>query len=160
MNHTANQNKSKNEAAYKRWVQSFTPLQIKQANHARDLLRQEAKKNGKKTIYAHIKDDRLVKMPQNQYSLFLKDRYDSGDMKGMTIVEAGKLVAREWKDVSPAEKRVSNQPVRAFDTMLMLKQAYTERHAIDHNRYVTEYKTVYGIDSPSVANGAPAAATA
>ncbi len=115
MNHIGNQNKAKNETAYKRWVQSFTPLQIKQANHARDLLKQEAKKNGKKTTYPHIKDDRLVKMPQNQYSMFLKDRFDSGDMKGMRIAEAGKLVAREWKDISPAEKRVScNLPVQAI----------------------------------------------
>jgi hypothetical protein len=106
LNHTASQNKAKNVAAQKKWVQSFEPLRIKQANHARDLLRQEAKKAGKKTLYTHIKDDRLVKMPATQYSLFLKDRYDSGDMKGMTVNEASKLIAREWKDLNAAEKKV------------------------------------------------------
>ncbi|RMZ88256.1 hypothetical protein DV736_g4511, partial [Chaetothyriales sp. CBS 134916] len=132
LNHTANENKGQNEAAYKEWVQSHTPLQIKQANHARDLLRQDGKKNGKKASYPHIKDERLVKLPHNQFSLFLKDRFESGDLKGLSIAEAGRAVAREWKDLSPAEKR-----------------AYNERFAADRSRYQEEYKTVYGIDPPS-----------
>jgi hypothetical protein len=107
LNHTANQNRAKNDSAYKKWVQSFTPLQIREANHARDLLKQEAKKSGSKKNYTHIKDDRQVKLPVNNYASFLQDRFNSGDMKGMTISEAGKLVAREWKELNPAEKRVS-----------------------------------------------------
>ncbi|RMZ80453.1 hypothetical protein DV737_g2974, partial [Chaetothyriales sp. CBS 132003] len=141
LNRTAGENKGRNEAAYKEWVQSYTPLQIKQANHARDLLRQEAKKNGKKTAYAHIKDERLVKQPLNQFSLFMKDRFGSGDLKGLSLVEAGRAVAREWKDLAPAEK-----------------SAYNERFAADRSRYQEEYKTVYGIDSPSV-NGSSASAS-
>lgn len=107
-NHTANTNRAKNETAHKNWVQSFTPLQIKEANNARDQLKREAKKNGDKhpRKYAHIKDDRLVKLPVNPYALFLQDRVASGDMNGMKIGEVGKLVAREFKDLDAAQRKV------------------------------------------------------
>lgn len=109
LNHTANENRRKNDIAHKSWVEKHSPLEIKQANLARNQLRRHAKKVGSKRTYPHIKDDRLVKAPANQYSLFLKDRYDSGDMKGMTIAEVGKLVGREWKSLSASEKKVSLQ---------------------------------------------------
>ncbi|RMZ79117.1 hypothetical protein DV738_g3455, partial [Chaetothyriales sp. CBS 135597] len=133
LNRIAGENKAQNEAAYKEWVQSHTPLQIKQANHARDLLRQEARKLNKKTSFPRIKDERLPKLPQNQFSLFLQERFQSGDLKGQSIAEAGKRVAQEWKDLSPTEKK-----------------AYDERFAADRIRYQDEYKRVYGIDPPSV----------
>ena len=103
MNRIANENKAKNEAALKRWVQSFTPLQIKEANNARDQLKREAKKNSSKRQFrhkfSHIKDDRLVKQPANTYAMFVQDRYASGDMNGMKIGEIGKLVGREFKEI-------------------------------------------------------------
>ena len=82
-------------------------MQIKAANHARDQLRRQAKKTGVKSRYFHIQDDRLVKQPSNAYSLFLKDRFDSGDMKGMALAEISKLIAREWKGLNTSEKKVS-----------------------------------------------------
>jgi hypothetical protein len=39
--------------------------------------------------------------------MFLQDRVASGDMNGMKIPEIGKLVAREFKDMSAAQKKVS-----------------------------------------------------
>ena len=86
-------------------------MQIKEANHARDQLRKQAKKSGSKKTYFHIKDDRLVKQPANAYSLFLKDRFESGDMKGMELAETSKLVAREWKGLNTSERKVSQATV-------------------------------------------------
>ena len=106
MNHTANENRAKNVAAYKRWLSTYTPKQVKEANNARNQLRKEAKAAGKKTTYPHIKDDRLVKQPRNAYSYFLSARVASGDMKNMKITEIGGLVAREWKALNGPEKKV------------------------------------------------------
>ena len=83
-------------------------MQIKEANSARLSLRREAKATGKKAQFNHIKDDRLVKQPINSYAFFLKDRIASGDMTAMQIGEVGKLVAREWKGLSAADKKVSD----------------------------------------------------
>ncbi|EXJ85975.1 hypothetical protein A1O1_06344 [Capronia coronata CBS 617.96] len=130
-NHQANLNKEKNIEAYKRWVQSFTPLEIKKANNARKLLAKKAKAAGKKTKFLSIKDDRSVKAPQNAYSFFFTDRHKSGDLKGMSVGESGKLVGKEWKSLSPSEKK-----------------PYEDKAAADAARYEEEYKTVYGVDSP------------
>ena len=82
-------------------------MQIKEANSARLSLRREAKATGKKAQFNHIKDDRLVKQPINSYAFFLKDRIASGDMRAMQIGEIGKLVAREWKGLPAADRKVS-----------------------------------------------------
>ncbi|KAJ9606798.1 hypothetical protein H2200_008808 [Cladophialophora chaetospira] len=131
-NHEANQNKAKNEQAYKRWVQSHTPAEIKTANNARRLLTKKAKAAGKKTTYRAIKDDRHVHQPMTSYTYFSKARNDSGDLNGMSISERGKLVGQEWKALTAAEKKTFDDQAKA-----------------DKNRYLEEHKTVYGIDSPS-----------
>ncbi|EXJ85243.1 hypothetical protein A1O3_05918 [Capronia epimyces CBS 606.96] len=107
-NHQANLNKEKNIEAYKKWVQTFTPLEIKNANSARKQLAKKAKEAGKKTKFQSIKDDRTVKAPQNGYSFFFTDRHLSGDLKGLPVAESGKLVGREWKALSPSEKKASD----------------------------------------------------
>lgn len=91
---------------------SFTPLQIKDANNARDHLRRlqtkdGAPSNGRKKVYRHIQDERLVKRPVNPYAQFLKDRVASGDLNGMTVSEIGKLISREYKELGGAQKKVS-----------------------------------------------------
>ena len=109
-NHIANQNREANQAAYVKWVESHTPAQILAANHARQQLATQARKatNSKRHGFHYIKDDRLVTRPRNAYSYFLQERHSTGDYKGMTVVEAAKLIAREWKGLSDAQKKVSN----------------------------------------------------
>ncbi len=111
MNHIANENKAKNEVAYKKWLASYTPLQIKKANLARDQLKRQAKAAGKKAGFPHIQDERIVKRPGNAYAYFLQDRVASGDMRGMQVSEVGKLVGREWKELSLSGRKVG--PVNA-----------------------------------------------
>jgi hypothetical protein len=53
-----------------------------------------------------IQDDRRVKSMRNGYSFFFAERHSSGDLKGMTVAESGKLVGKEWKEMSASEKKV------------------------------------------------------
>ncbi|KIW12978.1 hypothetical protein PV08_08165 [Exophiala spinifera] len=138
-NHQANQNKQQNTIAYKNWVQSYTPLQIKQANNARHQLTKKAKAAGKKTKYPTIQDDRAVKAPRNAYTFFFTDRHLSGDMSGMSVGESGKLLGREWKNLSAAEKK-----------------PYNDKADADRARYVEECRSVYGVD-PVIRKRAPEA---
>jgi len=39
--------------------------------------------------------------------VFAKERYASGDLKGIPLGDNAKLVAREWAALSPSEKKVS-----------------------------------------------------
>lgn len=106
LNHEANVNAQKNAQAYKKWVQSHTPLEIKKANNARKQLTAQAKAAGHKTIYRQIQDDRTVKQPRNAYSYFFSDRHASGDLKGLSVGESGKLIGREWAQLSDNAKKV------------------------------------------------------
>lgn len=53
-----------------------------------------------------IKDDRLVTHVRSSYTFFNKDRHASGDFAHMTVAEASKLVAREWKALDASERKV------------------------------------------------------
>ncbi len=160
LNIVANENRAKNDAAYRRWLQSYTPLQIKEANNARDQLKRNAKAAGKPaTKLQHLKDDRLVKQPANPYAMFVQDRVASGDLRGMQVSEYGRLLGREFKEMSASEKKVSNTfKGDVFDRADYLRKAYQDRYAVGRNRYIEEFKTVYGFDSPSAK--APSAAAA
>ena len=109
MNHVANENKSKNEATYKKWLLQHTPAEIKAANVARNQLKKQAKKDGTKKRLRHIQDERLVKQARAPYTYFLADRFASGDMKNMKLTEIGTLIGREWKALSAEEKKVRHQ---------------------------------------------------
>ncbi|KUJ20616.1 uncharacterized protein LY89DRAFT_666276 [Mollisia scopiformis] len=126
LNHIANENKETNAVQYKQWVESHTPDQIRIANNARKLLK---KKYNKKHL-ATIVDSRQPKRPANARAMFVKDRYDSGDFKGIKFAEASKLVQSEWSALSPSERKV-----------------YEDSGKSNVNRYVQEYKTVYHRDS-------------
>ena len=112
-NHEANENKSKNELAYKTWVQSHSPVEIKKANNARRLLTKKAKAAGKKKIYRTIQDDRTVHHPLSSYTYFFKARNDSGDLNGMSVGERAKLVSQEWKTLAATEKKVCSRRLLA-----------------------------------------------
>jgi hypothetical protein len=84
-----------------------TPAEIKAANNARNQLKQQAKKEGRKKNFNHIQDERLVKQARSSYAYFLMDRFASGDMRNMKISEVGVLIGREWKALSAAQKQVT-----------------------------------------------------
>lgn len=109
LNHIANENKAKNEAAFKQWLSSYTPKQIKEANNARQALKRASKKAGGHKQFNHIQDSRLVKQPTSAYSYFLVERNASGDFSGMKIAEIGGLMGREWKALSASDKKVRDR---------------------------------------------------
>ena len=109
-NHTANQNKAANESAYLNWVEQHTPEQIRLANTARASLRRKMT-NGKKVKrsghgFSAIKDDRQVKRPTNAFFKFNNERQSSGDLKNIQIIDAAKLVKREWDAMSAGQRKV------------------------------------------------------
>ena len=88
---------------------SLSPSQIHEANNARMRLR----KMGKKSSYK-IKDPRLVKRPVTARNVFTKERHVSGDLKGIKLAEASKLIDKEWKELTAAQKKVSVSGFGAF----------------------------------------------
>jgi hypothetical protein len=110
LNHQANENQAKNLAAYKQWLAQYSPAEIKAANVARHRLASAAKKSGQKKSYPPLKDERIVKQARGSYAYFLSDRFASGDMKNMTFTEIGPLIAREWKALTAAGKKVASYP--------------------------------------------------
>lgn len=103
-NHVANQNKAANEIAYKQWVESHTPEQIRVANNARAQLRTKDPLHTWKSIH----DDRFPKRPGHPMMFFAKERYASGDLKGIALGDNARLVAREWAALSPSDKKVGD----------------------------------------------------
>lgn len=107
-NHLRQTQKEKDEADYKRFVESHSVDEIEAANKARARLRrhysgdqQQAKK------WQPIKDERAVKKPSSAYILFSRSRWASGDFKNITVAEGSKLVGQEWKALAQDEKKVS-----------------------------------------------------
>lgn len=82
---------------------------IRDANIARQQLLRDAKSRNVKNkgSYRPIRDDRAVKQNVPAYSFFTRDRFATGDFKGMAIAETGRLISREWKALSAAERKVS-----------------------------------------------------
>lgn len=111
LNHEANQNKLQNQAAYKAWVESYTPLQIHHANLARVKLLRTHKEAGQKSLvqYRPIKDERSVKGHRTAFAFFVKERLDSGDFKGMNVGEAFRLMSREFKELPSSESKVCRE---------------------------------------------------
>jgi hypothetical protein len=104
-NHVANENKLANEAAYRSWVESHTPDQIRAANAARASLKRKIGKKKTKE-FAPIEDPRIPKKPVNVLAAFTKERWASGDMKGISVADASKALTNEWKTLPAAEKKV------------------------------------------------------
>lgn len=115
-NHLANQQTEERRAEYKRWIESHTVAEIRAANNARIRLRKiwetKATSEGKapagssQRFTAKLHDERAAKLPVRAHSFFLQDRYASGDMKGLKLGDAVKLINNEWKALSASEKQV------------------------------------------------------
>ncbi|KAH8693237.1 hypothetical protein BGW36DRAFT_36740 [Talaromyces proteolyticus] len=125
----AAQNKQANERAYTAWVNSHTPLQIKEANYARKRLLALTEDRRYPVKLHQIKDERQVKRPLNTFILFSTERGESGDLKHMSIQEKGRHVKAEFENMSEEEK-----------------QKFVTRAQQDRERYIREYREVYGQD--------------
>ncbi|TVY13865.1 Non-histone chromosomal protein 6 [Lachnellula arida] len=134
LNQKASENKAINDIAFKKWVETHTPEQIRDANNARSALK---RKLGKHYAYPLITDSRIPKRALSPYMFFIKDRFASGDFKGISVVEASRLIAAEWKSL-PAGQR----------------KPFEARSEADTQRYYQEFKTVYHQDSTGVAKSA------
>ncbi|MCJ1475604.1 hypothetical protein MMC13_004267 [Lambiella insularis] len=141
-NHIAHQNKGANQQAYHAWIQSLTPDEIRKANNARNQLT----RLGVKGYSRNLKDERQVKRPVQAHSFFLKDRFNSGDMHGMALPDATRLITREWRELDQADK-----------------QKYYDSQAQSQARYAQEVKDTYhrtadlSAITPAQAATAPAA---
>ncbi|GAB1196282.1 hypothetical protein APSETT444_005551 [Aspergillus pseudonomiae] len=128
LNAIAESNRNANEAAYDQWIKSHTPLQIKEANLARNRLTKLTKKK-----YPLLRDDRLVKRPSSSYVFFYLERTGQGDFKHMTVKDIGARVAEEWKGLTESEK-----------------EKYYKLHLADRERYDRQYQEVYGEEAPKL----------
>ncbi|KAF7884522.1 uncharacterized protein EAF02_004858 [Botrytis sinoallii] len=133
----AKENKAVNSRNYKNWVESHTPTEIRAANYARHHIRRLTNRPGSPRI---IKDDRLVKNVTSSLFLFMKERYASGEFASLSIPESSKRIAQEYKSLSPEQRK-----------------PFEDAALADHERYVQEYRTVYG-EEPKVALKAQARA--
>ncbi|CZT48290.1 uncharacterized protein RSE6_08965 [Rhynchosporium secalis] len=128
-NRRANENKAENAAAYKKWVESHTPDEIRQANLARAALRRLKGNKAKKP--SNIKDERQPKRALSAQFFFHRERWASGDLKGIRIPDATALLFKEWNELSPAQKQV-----------------YKEREVAAKQAYVEEHRAVFKRDPP------------
>ena len=99
----AQKNKITAAAQYKAWVQTFTPVEVNEANNARQTLKR--KYNIPKNSLKLIDDDRQPKRPRTAYAIFTKARWASGDL-GNKVTDAAKAIGREWRSLSDNEKQV------------------------------------------------------
>jgi hypothetical protein len=141
LNHTANENKAANEVALKKWVATHTPDEIRIANNARLALR---KLKGKQ-VPRPIPDDRQPRRPVHALLFFIKDRYASGDFSNLKARDSMGLIAKEWKALAPAQRKVSffNLIYFPFFHSNGNLQTYEDQAAADKLRYWREVKTVF-----------------
>ncbi|KAB8222273.1 hypothetical protein BDV33DRAFT_168832 [Aspergillus novoparasiticus] len=124
----AESNRNSNESTYDQWIKSHTPLQIKEANLARNRLTKLTNKR-----YPPLRDDRLVKRPSSSYVFFFIERTGQGDFKHMAAKDIATRVAEEWKGLTESEK-----------------EKYHKLQLADTERYLREYQEVYGVEAPHV----------
>ncbi|KAI1176721.1 hypothetical protein F4777DRAFT_544907 [Nemania sp. FL0916] len=99
----AEKNKLANDVTYKKWVESHSPQNIREANNARRLLKKKHNYPKSKGLQV-IHDDRAPKRPLTAYMLYAKARLSSGDL-GVPAVQAVRDIAKEWKTLTPAERQ-------------------------------------------------------
>lgn len=102
LNRLAKDADEENKKAYKKWVESHTPAEIRRANNARRLLKTKLASFPKGQIH----DDRAVSQPKSSYILFFQERHASGDLKHLSTIEAAKVAGKEWTALSASDKKV------------------------------------------------------
>ncbi|KAF2667577.1 hypothetical protein BT63DRAFT_456879 [Microthyrium microscopicum] len=147
----AQHNKKENELDSANWILQYTPEQIKEANSARKLLRRRVvqaypKRKAPTTrniLYSKLKDDRQPKRPLSAWTMYLVERRSGEAFASSTTTEALKLIAKEWKEMSVAEKK-QHQDLADADKL----------------RYQREFKAAYGYDKPPSASSRASSASA
>ncbi|ELR02908.1 hypothetical protein VC83_02664 [Pseudogymnoascus destructans] len=128
-NQKANANKATNDASYESWLASLSPQQIYDSNHAQQRLKHLGLiKQGK---HLKIDDPRIPKRPLPAYIHFVKERYASGDFKGISPVEAAKVLTQEYKALSESEKKL-----------------YEDLAVAERERYAKEMTSTFGTTRP------------
>ncbi|KAB5536438.1 hypothetical protein GE09DRAFT_1192617 [Coniochaeta sp. 2T2.1] len=118
----ASQNRLANEAAYKAWVETHSPIEIDAANRARQRLRKISPAHKRKY---DIKDDRLPKRSLTAYTMFTKARWNSGEYAGESFTDTSANIVSQWKSLSAAEKK-----------------PYEDSAAADRERYEKDLQSV------------------
>ncbi|KAK8139621.1 hypothetical protein PG984_000744 [Apiospora sp. TS-2023a] len=100
----SDENKLKNAAAYKAWVESHKPEVIAEAQNARNLLKR--KYDFPKANNSHkIQDDRQPKKSRSSWVFYFRARHGSGDYSNMSQQEALKAIAQEWKGLPTVDRQ-------------------------------------------------------
>ncbi|KAI5296484.1 hypothetical protein KEM52_001543 [Ascosphaera acerosa] len=99
---TANTNRELNARAYQNWVESLSPVQIKEANAARRRLSTLLKNYA----YHPIQDPRVVTRPRSSFVLFFKDHFAAQHQGDEKVSEVMARVATMWRNLSAEEKQV------------------------------------------------------
>ncbi|EUC50193.1 hypothetical protein COCMIDRAFT_82655 [Bipolaris oryzae ATCC 44560] len=117
-NHLANEENAKRKAEFDKWLQSYTPQEIRIANLARAQLRRRlaGKQKGHPAHSAKLHDPRHVKATLNPYALFSRARHATGDFKGIPVIQASKLIGAEWKSLNESEKQKYQSEANALAT--------------------------------------------
>lgn len=92
------------KAAYKAFIEGYTPAQIKDVNKARTYLR----KTTKYSALALLKDHRQPIRPANAFALFTKERHASGDFAGIPFTSIAGRLSQEYKALPASERQVSS----------------------------------------------------
>ncbi|KJR84419.1 HMG box protein [Sporothrix schenckii 1099-18] len=120
---TSERNRASNAEAYKEWVEGHTVSQIADANRARLHLN----RLGKTTKHRSITDARQPRRPTSSFSLFTKERWESGDFTGRPLADAARALSTEWKNLSSSER-----------------QRYDDIAKAEADRYGKEVKSTFG----------------
>lgn len=96
-------NAQKNNASYEQWVNTHSPLEIRNANLARASLR---RLKYHPRVYSPIKDERQVSPPLPPYGFFMRESAAAGEMDGLTVPQAGARMGQMWRNMSENEKNV------------------------------------------------------
>lgn len=96
-----------------------------------------------------IDDPRIPKRPLSSYILFVKERYNSGDFKGINSVEAARILAQEFKGLSDSEKKVGymNQ-FMGKNNADFTTQLYDNLATAERERYTKEMSSTFGTTKP------------
>lgn len=101
----AEQNKNTVTATYKAWVETYTPDQINEANHARRLLKKKYDVPKRKLSVRIIKDERQPKKPCTPLAYYVQSRFAAGvHTRGTPVTDSIKVIAAEWKALPDAQK--------------------------------------------------------
>ena len=124
-------------------MEAHSPVEIDAANRARQRLRRISPAHKRKT---DIKDSRLPKRGLTSYTYFTKSKWATGELAGESFRDAASSIAKEWKSLSAAEKKVRisrllEQAITA-SRLTLCKQAFEDTAAADAERYAKDVKSV------------------